>query len=278
MPKVDKEIHKSLSDIPTDLDRVYDELGGPAPIHEPMPDRRSFERYCSEFSLHAITPILEAWNEDFVAIRQHWPWVAFAAGQYRFEQVEWKKYDDELKPDEICTLLERLDKTLGKVMQDLSDLEKLSSRLRDWKAPNRRGHIGWIFELLIQNLHSPKPDVDTRDEALVRSFEDSQIFIKQLAQLRAAAQVARNRMDKSLLTRSRPQKGQEGLYNLAWRSAQIWESLTGRIPSAIKVFSKKRDDDSPPFVLFVQEIARLATGEVPTRDQIDTALDAAKSE
>ena len=277
MPKVDKEIHKSLS-IPTDLDRVYDEFGGPAPIHEPMPDRRNFERYCSEFSLHAITPILEVWNEDFVAIRQHWPWVAFAASQYRFEQVEWKKYDDELKPDEICTLLERLDTTLGKVVQDLCDLQKLSSRLRDWKAPNRRGHLGWMYEFLIQNLHSPTPEIDTRPEALIRSFEGSEIFIKQLAQLRAAAQVARNQMDKSLLTRSKPQSGQEGLYNLAWRSAQIWESLTGRIPSANKVSSKKRDADSPDFVLFVQEIARLATGKVPTRNQIETALNAAKSE
>ena len=277
MPKVDKEVHKSLS-IPTELDRVYDELGGPAPIHKPMPDRSTFSRACREYSLYAIAPILEAWIKDSEAVRSHWPWVALAASRYRFEQNEWKNYDDELKPSEVKGLLERLDTTLGKVVQDLSDLQKLSSRLRDWKAPNRRGHLGWMYEFLIQNLHSATPDVDTRDEALVRSFEASEIFIKQLAQLRAAAQVALNRMDTSLLTKTKPQKGQEGLYNLTRLSAQIWRSLTLRSASAHKVSSKKRDDDSPPFVLFVQEIARLATGEVPTLDQIDTALDAAKSE
>src|SRR5262249_6575692 len=112
--------------------------------------------------------------------------------------------------------------------------------------------------------------VDESPEALIRSYILGEDFFKRLIALSVAARTAAARLDKDLIARTRS-ASDDSLYNLVWRCAEIWTSLTDRPPSINKVTSGDRDDNRPDFVLFVCDIARLATCTEPTFNQVATA-------
>src|SRR6476646_2375677 len=106
--------HTSLSSIPTELDRLYSELGGPAPITSI--DRKTVKRACHDFRFSQVEPICRRHIKGDNEIRRHWPWIALAAFQYRFEREEKRTYSDEPKPSEILSLLSDVETTARRLV------------------------------------------------------------------------------------------------------------------------------------------------------------------
>src|SRR5262245_39716886 len=104
--KSDKAASKSWPSFSfrTDLDRVYLELGGPAPLRGRI-DRNTFARCCNDFSWGKVEPTLRRYQKDRDIAKKHWPWVAFALAQYRFERKERQQNGVRLAPEEIISLL-----------------------------------------------------------------------------------------------------------------------------------------------------------------------------
>ena len=269
---VDESLPESLLSIPTDIDLLYDELGGPAQMPNNTLGKHDFARYCNEFELDDVAPILGEWNDNPDEIRRHWPWVAFAAAQYRFERRESQRHDDEPTPTEIRRLVQQIGSRAEKLADDFCLLASLAARINDPTAPYRRGHIAWIYEFILQSISFPSPDLDKRPEANLRAWSDGMGLLTILTHVGAAAEVVESKIDSDLLRRSKPQREGVGLYNLTWRASALWVSLTGRTPSANKVHKAGKGEQSPDFVRFVGQISRLADEPEPTRNQVSTAL------
>src|SRR5262249_15747087 len=88
----------------SDLDRLYDDDGGPAPITGQI-KRGRFEGCCQEFPWSAISPVLTKYERDAALAWRYWPWVAFAISQFRFEQREAASHLDQPTPKEVLELL-----------------------------------------------------------------------------------------------------------------------------------------------------------------------------
>jgi hypothetical protein len=261
--------HLSLSSIPTELDRLYKEVGGPAPIVEGV-GPKILQRVCRDFPFSCIEPICRPYAKDNIEVRRHWPWIAFAASKYRFERGEKRTYTDEPKPSEILSLLDDVETAARRLVDLLCRMQQLAYRLEDAGNPHRRAHLSWIHEFLLQNLESARPEIGRDPEAFVRSLTSNEIFLKQLVQLRVAAAGARNRVDPKMLQRPRPQRD-PAIYNLVWRAATIWQSMTGRHASVNKVHRRDGDTRSD-FILFVTSIAKLAADYEPAATEIATAF------
>ena len=259
---------KSLSSIPTELDRLYKELGGPAPVESV--DRKTLKRACHNFRFSHVEPICRPYATEISKARRHWPWIALAAFQYRFEQETKRTYTDEPKPSEIISLLDHLETTARKLVDLLCRMQQFAYRLEDAGNPYRRAHLSWIHEFLLQNLESARPEIDRDPEAFARSLTLTELFLKQLVQLRVAAAGARNRVDPKMIQRPKLQHD-PAIYNLVWRSAKIWESMTGRQASVNKVHRPSGDTRSD-FVRFVTSIAKMAADHEPAPTQIGTAF------
>src|SRR5690242_8754697 len=88
----------------SDLGRVYEEFGGPAPIRDGV-DRLTFDLACKEYPLRRILPLMERWSKSDDTQLRHWPWIALAASQYAFERKRRSKLPDGPKPKEVEDLL-----------------------------------------------------------------------------------------------------------------------------------------------------------------------------
>jgi hypothetical protein len=214
--------HISLSSIPTDLDRLYNELGGPAPIVEGV-KRKILQQVSRDFPFSRVEPICRPYAKDNNEARRHWPWIAFAASQYRFAREEKRTYTDEPKPSEILSRLNDVETTARRLVDLLCQMQQFAYRLEDAGNPHRRAHLSWIHEFLLQNLESARLEIDRDPEAFVRSLTLNEIFLKQLVQLRVAAAGARNRVDPKMLQRPKPQRD-PAIYDLVWRAAKIWKA------------------------------------------------------
>ena len=122
----------------------------------------------------------------------------------------------------------------------------------------------------MQNAVLSASDNDLSDKAELDAYMLGQEFIKKLINLSLAAEAALGRLDKELIGRTRS-ACDDSLYNLVSWSGEIWTSLMGRQPSVNKVDGKGRQDRRPDFVLFVCEIALLASRPEPTFDQVASA-------
>jgi hypothetical protein len=260
--------HTSLSSVPTELDRLYKELGEPAPIASL--DRKTLKRACHNFGFSRVEPTCRPYAQDNNEARRHWPWIALAASQYRLELEEKRTYTDEPKPSEILSLLDDVETAARRLVDLLCRMQQFAYRLEDAGNPNRRAHLSWIHEFLLQNLESARPEIDRDPEAFVQSLTLNEIFLRQLVQLRVAARGARGRVDSRRLQRPKPQRD-PAIYNLVWRSAKIWESMTGRQASVNKVH-RRSGDTRPDFVLFVISIAKMAANHEPAPTEIATAF------
>jgi hypothetical protein len=254
----------------SEVRRVYEEFGGPAPIRDDV-DRTTLERACKEVPFRRVLPLIQRWSNSDETQLRHWPWIALAASQYAFERKRRSKLPDGPKPKDVEALLRKVDRDAESLVQGLLTLQGWTDAPGSPSAPHRRSHLTWVHEFLLQNAAvSPRLDVDQSAEALLNSFVLGQDFVKRLITLRAAAQTALARLDKDLIARTRS-ASDDSLYNLVWRCAEIWTSLKGRQASVNKVH-RKSGENRPDFVLFVCDIARLATGTEPTFDQVATAF------
>ena len=109
-----------------------------------------------------------------------------------------------------------------------------------------------------------------RFEPLVVSSE-KMLLLKRLVGIQAVAgEAATKLVDRGLLKRNKGQ-ADPALYNLVWRGAEIWSSLTERVPSPNRVH-RRDSGEEPDFVLFIQDLVRLASGERPSRKVVEISL------
>ena len=253
----------------TDLDRVYLELGGPAPLRRSI-DRNTFARCCNEFSWRKVEPTLRRFQKDRDIAKRHWPWVAFALDQYRFERNQLQRRGATLNPTEVVELLNDIRRSAKKLASSLGRLQEYSYSVGDPAAPFRKPHLAYLDQFISQAAAGHiAAEVNKSREHMAHVFFGKQSFLKQLIEVEVAAGEAAKRADKSLLKRKKGQ-ADPALYDLVWRGAEIWSSLTGRVPSANRVH--RRDSGEPYFVLFIQDLVRLASGERPSRKVVEISL------
>src|SRR5262249_39756295 len=100
MPNKVGSFSPSLSAIRSEFQTLCEEQGGPVTLSETV-ERRTLESACKEFGFRQAWDTYRQWQPDRLVAMRHWPWVALAADQYRFERSQKAKYVDEPKPSEI---------------------------------------------------------------------------------------------------------------------------------------------------------------------------------
>ena len=261
----------SLISLRTDLDRVYSELGGPAPLRGRI-DRNTFERFCNEFSWRKVEPTLCRFQKDRDIAKRHWPWVAFALGQYRFERKERQQNSVRLDPGEVISLMNDIRRSAKELTSGLARLQSYSQGLRDPTAPLEKPHLRYLDQLISQAAAGdPASEVNKDPKYMLWVFSEKMSFFQRLSGIEAVADEAATRLvDRDLLKRKKGQ-ADPALHNLVWRGAEIWSSLTGRVPNANRVH-RRDSGEEPDFVLFIQDLVRLAGGERPSRKVIEISL------
>ena len=260
----------SLARAQSEFKKLCDELGGPADIGVTV-DPQYMELCCQEHPADSLLPILLRFQKDQTVARRHWPWVAFAISQYAFERSELAKYTDEPTPKEVIDVLKHINKTAHDLGSGLSRLQALSYRLAHPAATGRRAHLAWLNAFISAAIAGRiSNDVNEDDGQELVDDSKKMRLLRQLADVEVAANVAREHVDKSLLKRERSQSD-PALPNFIFRCGGIWNSLTGRKPSAAKVHRKIQPSE-PDFLIFVQELAKSAGFDPPSRDQVATSL------
>jgi hypothetical protein len=255
----------------SEFERLCDELGGPADGIAASVKRNTFAIYCKDHPSGQIVPILRQYESDESLARRHWPWAAYAIGQYNFETKEWKKYSDEPTPDEVAEILLQIERSARNLDGGLGRLQTLSYRLKDPTAPLRRAHLGWLDATVSQAAAGlPSNDINEDAAHLLAVDVAKRVFVDRLAMVEGAAKLAAKRLDRTLLERERNQSN-PALRNFVFRCSQIWTSLTSRKPSAQKVHRRDGGQD-PDFVIVIQRLARIAGAPEPTRYQVGTCL------
>ena len=264
----------SLNAVRSEFQILCDAHGGPVPLiaaADPNGLQNALEHACSEFFFAKSWDAYRDWEPDKVIAMQHWPWVAFAASQYRFEREQKGQYSDEPTPTEIRNLVRSIAKGALTLGQNLVRLKDLSSRLGDMEAPDRRAHLAWLHEFIAQNILGIRRDIDDSPEAMAASHFAVLDLYRRLICIEVAAGEADKRIMPELLRRPRMQ-GDRGLTRLVFRAKLIWKSLTGRTASVNKVTRAGSADNRPDFTIFVSNIAKLACNHEPTLDEIETAF------
>jgi hypothetical protein len=249
----------SLSRLPTELDRLYSELGGPAPLRDGI-DRKAFALACEELTWSQVAPALRDFQKEPDLAKRHWPWLALALSQYRFERSELQRDGVKLSPGEVKELLNDIRRSAKELVGALGRLQEYAHSFRDPTAPRRQPHLAYLDEFISQAVAGHiAGEVNQDVQHMVHVFFAKQSFMKRLIDIEVAAGEAVNRMDSNLLKR-RKRQGDPGLHNLVWRCAEIWESMTSRKASAHKVHTvdgNDSDDQDPDFVKFVQALVGL---------------------
>ena len=269
----DKGPHRlppSLSNIKTEFDKLFVDLGGPADIGVDI-NKRALAESCREYPSRQIVPILLPYQNDEGLVRRHWPWAAFAVHQYLFERKEREKYTDEPPPEKTVETLEKIITAARTLSSSLIQLENLSDRLTDPAAPDRRAHLGWLNAIISQAAAGRvSNEVNEDAEALLAVDLGKKAFIKILGEIIDAAELAEKAVDKNFLKRERSPTD-PSLPEFVHRCGRIWKSLTKREPSANKVL-REATDDLPDFVVFVQKLAEAGRAPSPSLKQVQNSL------
>ena len=261
----------SFGSLRTDLDRVYLELGGPAPLRGRI-DRNEFARCCNEFAWGKVEPTLRRFQKDRDIARRHWPWVAFALSQYRFERKERQQNGVRLSPEEVIGLLNDISRSAKELVSGLAKLQTYSQALGDPTAPLEKPHLRYLDQLISQAAAGHlAPEVNKDPIHMLVVSSEKMLLLKRLVGIQAVAgEAATKLVDRGLLKRNKGQ-ADPALYNLVWRGAEIWSSLTERVPSPNRVH-RRDSGEEPDFVLFIQDLVRLAGGERPSRKVVEISL------
>ena len=145
----------SFGSLRTDLDRVYLELGGPAPLRGRV-DRNTFARCCNEFAWGKVEPTLRRFQKDRNIAKRHWPWVAFSLSQYRFEQKERQQNGVRLDPKEVISLLNDIRRSAKELVSGLVRFQTYSQALGDPTAPFEKPHLRYLDQIL-SLIHISEP-------------------------------------------------------------------------------------------------------------------------
>jgi hypothetical protein len=246
------------------------ELGGPAPLRVRV-DRNTFARCCNEFAWGKVEPTLRRFQKDRDIAKRHWPWVAFSLSQYRFERKERQQNGVRLDPKDVVSLLNDIRRSAKELGSSLATFQSYSQCLGDPTAPLEKRHLRYLDQLISQaTAGAPAPEVNKDPKYMLWVFSEKMSFFQRLSCIEAVAGEAATRLvDRDLLKRKKGQ-ADPALYNLVWQGAKIWSSLTGRVPSANRVL--RGSGEEPDFVLFIQELVRLAGGERPSRKVVEISL------
>src|SRR6266702_8441381 len=141
----------SLSSAKSDLEKLCDELGGPADLGMPVAEHY-MEVCCQDHSIGSVLPYLTRFQPDELVARRHWPWAAVAMDQYAFEKSERGKYADEPSPMQIVEIMGQIKKAAADLGSGIDQLQTLSSRLNDPGAPLRRAHLAWLDAFISQAI------------------------------------------------------------------------------------------------------------------------------
>jgi hypothetical protein len=248
---------------------LYAELGGPAPLRDDN-DRKAFEISCKDFTWAQIEPALHPFQKNCDIAKRHWPWVALALGQYRLEREELQRAGAKLNSAEVVELLNNIRRSAKELANGLGRLQEYSNSVADPAAPLRQPHLAYLDEFISQAAAGHlAAQVSEDGEQMLRVHFGKQSFLKRLIDVEVATGEAMKRVHADLLKRRKGQ-ADPGLYNLVWRGAEIWSSLTGRTPSPNKVH--RRYGGEPDFVAFIQGIVSLAGGPRPSRKNIEISL------
>jgi hypothetical protein len=212
----------SLSRLPTDLDRLYSELGGPAPLRDGID--KVFDAPCNEFFWSKVESVTSPFQADRDIGKRHWPWVALALSQYRLDRNELQKPGAKLTPAELKELLDDIHRSAKKLVNRLAKLQEYSNFFVDPAAPSRQPHLAYLDEFISQAAAGHiAAEISEDVQHIAQVFLAKQSFMRRLIDLEDAAREALNRMHPNPLKRRKGQ-GDPGLHNLVWGCAQIWKS------------------------------------------------------
>ena len=261
----------------TELDRVYSELGGPAPLRDVH--RFAFTTPCQKFPWKVVELALCTFQKDRDTARKHWPWAAFALDQYQFERREKEKYSSELTPAEVVGLLGGISNSARELVDRIVQLQEHANRIEDPAAKFRRAHLAYLDQLIAQAAAGHMATtVDEDPEHMLLVSSAKMDFIRRLVDVEAVANEGAKRVDRNFLHRGTSQDD-PALHNLVWRLAEVWTGMTRRKPTANKVHRRAdKDRNEPDFVQFVQDLVGLVDGAPkPSRKQIQTSLNNART-
>src|SRR5262249_40383830 len=111
-----------------------------------------FEHCCREFPRPKFQPTIDRWATEPVYGIRHWPVMAFAASQYAFRQLEFKKYGAEASPVYVRELLDETRKSARRLSRALVQFQQMSGRIGDGTAPLAEPHLSWLDELIAQAM------------------------------------------------------------------------------------------------------------------------------
>ena len=228
-----------------------------------------------------MEPALCTFQNNRDTARKHWPWVAFALDQYQFERREKERYsgEPELTPTEVVRLIQAISHSARGLVDGLTRLQEHANRIDDPVAKFRRPHLVYLDQFISQAAAGHMATTVNDDpEHMLRVFTGKMAFIRRLVDVEVAANEGAKRVDKALLHRGISQDDL-ALHNLVWRLAEVWTSMTGRRPSANKVYrSISNAGEDPDFVQFVQHLVGLVKGAPkPSGKQIKTSLNNART-
>jgi hypothetical protein len=184
-------------------------------------------------------------------LRSLHPWVAMALVKFSSPPDSWKEVPP-IKPKEFEALLRSIAAHVRALERDLEQVYGAAFMARQAKAKEQtyRRAAAAFEEHAGQWLPPMFADFDF--DRVVRGTD-------------AAIAVLREAPVGGVKASRRP-----GLEDFVSLLGAVWRKATGKTPSAEKVESKVSSD--PPFVRFVQAMAKLGELEAPTRHEIKTAL------
>jgi hypothetical protein len=150
-------------------------------------------------------------------------------GQYRLERNELQRPGAKLNPTEVVELLNDISRSAKELANGLlGRLQEYSNSVADPAAPLRQPHLAYLDEFISQAAAGHRAaEVNQDSQHAAHVFFGKQSFLKRLIEVEVAAGEAANRAVVDLLKRKRGQSD-PGIYNLVWRCAEIWQSMTGR--------------------------------------------------
>jgi hypothetical protein len=264
-----KRFPPSLSSVKSEYQKFCDTTGGPITI-DGFSEISDFHYCCRDFPLRKFEKIISRWQRDKAKGIRHWPAMAFAADNYSFLQREFKRYGKPPSPSEVRELLMDIAKAARSLKSSLLRLQGFASQISDGSNPIAVPHLAWMDEFIAQAMAGISSTNISEDPSVLMKIHFARLgFLKRISLTEAAATVSIEKLDLPSLRHTRGGDNRS-LRRLVSMAKSIWNSLTGRKPSVHKAI--KQGIEIPDFVIFVQELAEIAGGPVPSPKQVASAF------
>lgn len=231
--------------------------------------RKNFEACCNAYPLSQAAPTLRRFLKDGRALELHYPWVAFAVRSYRRSSERGKDQQD-LTPTEFVKVLTSISVHCRELQQHLVTLDvAIGAAAANGNGPKFRAYAR-AQHLMLLAFGSGGPGLWPSECAHPEARERFAEWERYLFAISDAADEGADavRNDPSVRGGSGPR--QPGIGVFVSILAAVWASATGKRASAEKV--ETREGTDPPFVRFVNEIARSANLLPTTRTTIASLL------